>query len=891
MSNLAEVAAPISTVTRERPRLAGKHLFVGENKFYVRGVTYGPFRPDESGNEYGTPAAVERDFERMRDGGINAVRTYTVPPRWLLDAAARFGLRVMVGLPWEQHIAFLDDAGRARAIEALVREGVRACAGHPAVLCYAIGNEIPASIVRWHGARPVERFLRRLYLAAKAEDPEGLVTYVNFPTTEYLELPFLDLLCFNVYLEQRDRLEAYLARLQNLAGDRPLLMAEIGLDSRRNGVEKQAEILDWQVRVPFEAGCVGAFVFSWTDEWFRGGHDIDDWDFGLVTRGREPKPALEAVRDAFAQVPVAPRADWPRISVVVCSYNGSRTIGECLQGLERLEYPDYEVIVVDDGSTDATARIVRGHAGVRLIRTENRGLSAARNTGMAAATGEIVAYIDDDACPDPHWLTYLAASFRASDHAGIGGPNIPPPGDGPIAEWVAHAPGGPVHVLLDDTTAEHIPGCNMAFRKSCLEAVGGFDPQFRAAGDDVDLCWRLQQRGWTLGFSPAAMVWHHRRNSVRAYWKQQRGYGQAEAMLERKWPEKYNAAGHIAWAGRLYGKGVARLLGLRGRIYHGTWGSAPFQSVYAPAPSLVGSLPLMPEWYLVVVLLGVVSLLGLAWPPLLLALPVLLVAALAPFVVAVRSAHADSHRSGYRSRRSRYRLWAGSTLLHLLQPIARLNGRLRHGLTPWRQHADAALVLPRARRYTLWSEEWRAPEAWLAALEERLRAAGVLVVHGGDFDDWDMEVRGGVVGAVRLRMGVEEHGGGKQLVRFRCWPRWTAWRLAVIGSVAGVAALCLAAQEWVPGAVIGGLALALVLRKLLDQAVAQASLKAALDAVQASLQGAVVSVPAQAERPARRVPVPGRIAGKGGKAGKRPDALVAAESAAGEVSGEQRASA
>src|SRR3989442_7014584 len=103
--------------------------------------------------------------------------------------------------------------------------------------------------------------------------------------------------------------------------------------------------------------------------------------------------------------------------------------------------------------------------------------------------------------------------FLSTSHAAVGGPNLPPPGDGPIAECIARAPGGPVHVLLSDREAEHLPGCNMAFRKARLEAIGGFDPQFRTAGDDVDVCWRLEERGFTLGFSPAAMVWHHRRNS------------------------------------------------------------------------------------------------------------------------------------------------------------------------------------------------------------------------------------------------------------------------------------------------------------------------------------------------------------------------------------------
>jgi GT2 family glycosyltransferase len=480
----------------------------------------------------------------MAANGINAVRTYTAPPVWLLDAAQRHGLYVMVGLPWEQHIAFLDKRGLASDIEARVRRAVRDCGGHPAVLAYVIGNEIPASIVRWHGARRIERFLHRLYNAAKAEAPDTLVTYVNFPTTEYLQLPFLDFCCFNVYLERREQLEAYLAQLQNVAGDRPLVMAEIGLDSRRNGDINQAEVLDWQIRSVFTGGCSGVFLFAWTDEWYRGGYDIEDWDFGLTRRDRQPKPALTAVRTAFSQIPFPADVDWPRISVVVCTYNGSSTIRDTLDALQFVDYPDYEVIVVDDGSTDHTTLIASEYQ-VRVIRTENRGLSAARNTGMEAASGSIVAYTDDDAYPDEHWLKYLAWTFMTTSFVGVGGPNIPPPGDGRIAECVAHAPGGPIHVLISAQEAEHIPGCNCAFRKDALQAVGGFDPIFRAAGDDVDLCWRLMERGWEIGFQPAATVWHHRRNSLRTYWKQQKGYGKAEALLERKWPSKYNAAGHV----------------------------------------------------------------------------------------------------------------------------------------------------------------------------------------------------------------------------------------------------------------------------------------------------------------------------------------------------------
>src|SRR5437870_2230719 len=645
-----------------RPSVRGKFLFVGDEKLYVRGVTYGTFRPRADASEVPEPDVVERDFALMAQNGINAVRTYSVPPRWLLDAALRHRLRVMVGLPVERYIGFLADKKKgAPDITELVRSGVRACAGHPAVLCYAIGNEIPASVARWFGRRRVERYLEGLYRVAKDEAPDSLITYVNYPSTEYLRLDFLDLVCFNVYLESQERLQAYLARLQTLAGERPLVMTEIGLDSRRHGEHMQARTLDWQVRSAFAAGGAGAFVYAWTDEWYRAGADVDDWDFGLTRRDRQPKPALRAVREAFAQVPFAPTLPWPRVSVVVCTYNGSRTIRDCLEGLARLDYPNHEVIVVDDGSSDAPPATAAQYAG-RLIRTENRGLSSARNTGLAAATGDLIAYLDDDAYPDPHWLSYLAATFLSTSHAAMGAPNIAPPADGLVAACVPPAPGRPVHVLLTDRDAEHIPGCNMAFRRACLEAIGGFDPQFRVAGDDVDVCWRLQQRGWTLGFSPAAMVWHHRRNSVGAYWKQQISYGRAEAMLERKWPEKYNGPGHVRWGGRIYGSGLPYALGWRrGRVYHGMWGIAPYQSLYEPPPSLLGALPRTPEWYLMIATLLGLSTLSVAWHPLRLALPLLLLAIVPPIAQACLSSAAARFPDLPRRWPSRLRRWLLTT--------------------------------------------------------------------------------------------------------------------------------------------------------------------------------------------------------------------------------------
>src|SRR5437867_3477440 len=191
-----------------------------------------------------------------------------MPRRWLLDLADQYGLRVMVSPAVERHIGYLADGKKLPSdIEHDLRSAVRRSAGHPAILCYAVGNEIPAPLVRWLGRERVERHLKHIHRLIKMADPGGLVTYVNYPSTEYLQLPFLDLVCFNVYLESPAAFDAYLGRLQNIAGDRPLLMSEIGLDSMRNTEHTQAHVLDWQLRSTFKAGSAGAFVYSWTDEW------------------------------------------------------------------------------------------------------------------------------------------------------------------------------------------------------------------------------------------------------------------------------------------------------------------------------------------------------------------------------------------------------------------------------------------------------------------------------------------------------------------------------------------------------------------------------------------------------------------------------------------------
>jgi glycosyltransferase involved in cell wall biosynthesis len=456
------------------------------------------------------------------------------------------------------------------------------------------------------------------------------------------------------------------------------------------------------------------------------------------------------------------------------------------------------VIVVNDGSKDNLADIVREYP-VKLINIKNGGLSNARNTGMYNAKGDILAYIDDDAYPDPDWLRYLAYAYLTSDHGCIGGPNIAPSDDGFIATCVANAPGGPVHVLESDEIAEHVPGCNMSFRKDALMKIGGFDPVYRNAGDDVDVCWRIQKSGRTIGFHPSAVVWHHRRNSFKAYWKQQKGYGKAEALLEAKWPEKYNSLGHLTWAGRIYGNGLTLPVKVKkDRIFHGTWGGALFQSVYQPAGNFISYIPLMPEWYLISAATAILGALGFIWSPLFWFFAVF---AFTIIIVVAQAAMSAKKNSSLAAWQKDYKHYLMIVLLHIIQPVARLYGRFANGLTPWRKRG-AGLgsrfhFVFGSRTFTHWSEEWRSSEDWLRDIEKELVNLKTRVKRGGDFDNWDLQVRIGLFSKSRGLLVIEEHGGNKQNLKFKCRAHYSYKAFAIAGFLSVISTLAAFSGQWV----------------------------------------------------------------------------------------------
>jgi len=802
----------LSGIENTKPVISGKFFRRGPDTFYAKGVTYGTFAPREDGSQYPTPERVDGDFALMSARGFNAVRLYTPPRPDMLEAAERWGLQLMVGLPWTQHVAFLDDAALTREIRKRVVGEVRRLRDARSVLLMALGNEIPPAVVRWHGREKVERFLRELVEDARDAAPDAYFTYVNYPPTEYLDLDFFDVCSFNVYLHDEKKLRAYVTRLQHIAGHKPLLLAEAGACSLHEGEEAQAELTAMQVRAAFREGATGAFAYAWTDEWWRGGQDVKDWAFGLVDAQRRPKKALAAVTRAFADAPfpAEEKKSWPKVSVVVCAYNAADTLEDCLSSLERLNYPDYEVVLVNDGSRDGTPEIARAYTSVRTIDVyPNAGLSNARNVGAHAATGEIVAYCDADVRVDPEWLTYLVQPFLNDDVVGSGGPNVVPGDDPWVAQCVARAPGGPTHVLTDDRTAEHVPGCNMAFRRDALLSIGGFNPVFLRAGDDVDVCWRLQAKGWRIGFAPAALVWHHHRASVKAYWRQQIGYGEGELWLAPHHPDKFQGR-HVLWRGRIYSPlPFVRSL-TRARINAGLWGSAAFPSVYFTGAPASSYLPHSVQWQAAWMLLLVAGL-GLLLTPWSLAAGPALVAGLAMAATTVAKCFAYARRSdlsglaaidGLPRRDSQARYRRMIAWLHFIQPIARLRGLVRGLMNPpsdvpaetaaapernFVRSAGAAvgalrLLAGETLQCRYWGETWTAAENVLHGIVRELRATRAvasIAVDDGWQHDRDVSVGLGPWARLDLRALVEEHAHGRVLLRVA-----TRLRLTGVGAVA-----------------------------------------------------------------------------------------------------------
>jgi len=309
----------------------GKHFHLDGRPHFLRSVTYGPFPPDSEHSP-------EADFPGIRAAKFDSIRVYSLPNKDLLDAAAGNNLVVIATHAWGHGCDFLEDNP---ALFSEARDGLLDWLSehrdHPGLGALLVGNEIPSDMARWMSEWQVNCALDELIRAAQKTAPGLPVAYASFPTTEYLEPPSADFTAFNIYLEDPAALADYLPRLHHIAGDRPVLLTEFGMDTQRNSEESQANLLPTALRLSRAAGLAGATIYAWSDDWFNNGKNVTDWSFGLTRRDGSEKPALTALRDTALPLPL-PR-DPPKFSVIICTRNGADPHAALSQSLPRPRLP------------------------------------------------------------------------------------------------------------------------------------------------------------------------------------------------------------------------------------------------------------------------------------------------------------------------------------------------------------------------------------------------------------------------------------------------------------------------------------------------------------------------------------------------------------------------
>ena len=226
----------------------------------------------------------------------------------------------------------------------------------------------------------------------------------------------------------------------------------------------------------------------------------------------------------------------PFVSIVVPVYNRAHEIGPCLESLLSLDYPALrrEIIVVDDASRDHTVSVVENYDVRLIVQPKNMGQSAARNVGVRAAKGEIVAFIDSDCTADPHWLRELLPYFNDPRLALVGGYVGTPRGTSRLDLYEAvHSPlnmGAKRVTGKGEDSVFYVPTCNMLLRKEMYTRASGLDEQLRV-GEDVDFCWKMMAMGHRLMYTPEGCVTHKHRNRLLENFRRRFDYGTSEAVL------------------------------------------------------------------------------------------------------------------------------------------------------------------------------------------------------------------------------------------------------------------------------------------------------------------------------------------------------------------------
>ena len=229
------------------------------------------------------------------------------------------------------------------------------------------------------------------------------------------------------------------------------------------------------------------------------------------------------------------RSELPFISVIVPVRNGAGTIDDCIASILACDYPAdrHEVLVIDNGSTDATAEVVARHP-VRLLSEPRRGVSFARNRGIAEGMGDVFAFIDGDCLADPAWLAELARPFQDPEVGCVAGELRHLPGTTLAERQAVRMLGGWQRYAVNSNPPYAITA-NAAYRREVFESIGHFDTRMPRA-QDVELGLRFSERcPLRLAYSEHAVARHRHRSTQRGFFRQQLGWSYGAGLVAAKY--------------------------------------------------------------------------------------------------------------------------------------------------------------------------------------------------------------------------------------------------------------------------------------------------------------------------------------------------------------------
>lgn len=766
-----------------RVEVEGRHLRLNEERFAVRGTAYGPFAPRSDGARYPEAALLQADLEAMAATGLNTIRTFDVPPADLLNAAAEVGLRVLVGLDYPdwRFEPFPDRSSGHRIATAglaAVDRLFKRVDNPSVVLAVSVGRTLPADLVRVHHPGAVAETLASIVDRVQTLDPSVLATYTGRVGDDLVMLDGCDLLSVVLDADCASTFQRSLVRLQQARPAKPLLV--IDLDPPTSGLTAvtQARELTDRLNALDRIGCAGATVGAWMGEPAPVDEPANRRSESLVTVDGALKPLGRSVETWARQDVKDLRRTWPRVTALVTAHNSESTIERCLSALEMSDYPDLEVIVCDQGSTDRTVELAARYPFELLQATQTDGTGP--TAGLDAATGDIVSFVDADVVCHRLWPWFIALAFDSTDRVTVLTEHLVAARetDGSVAHAVAALadlerppPVGPAAAIAMDVGG-------VAVRRSALgPAEANSATPAGPFGDQLIRRLGIDRCDDGIGTAPAAQAVRLAPNNFGAVWRNAVMRGAAHRQTSDPTP-----GGHIS-ASRAVGRLLSAAL----------VGDRPSRPVALRAVLDVLVPPVAASAVLVAVLASAGASGAGLW------LSGTMFAALAVLAFMVARDVVTSDRSGGSGRIATA---AAVAAIVLLEPLACSWGRLRTRARP---------AAPANRTWTGDREDW------LIELRWRLALAQLSIFAPANRNRWDIEVRCGlflrklIVAAVAWQWTPH--------VRTALRPRWSAIAPVVAVAVTWPSSPLIAA--FIASATVGELAFELITLRRVDGVISQ----------------------------------------------------------------------